>query len=206
MAQVEIYFVTNRNHIPENKRAVFGAHFNPDGVAALRFGKAIYEVHGRDAVFKSIDVYPDAKVLPGQTTVPPSGSGRFLDDIRREMFAGRDTIVFIHGFNVSFMEALASAALLAASIPHNINLVVFSWPSDGEAIPYMSYYSDREDARARPGGAAHRHPRRSTTSRTTRTVSSAITALFRAVMCQRHRCPDRWKRRMLATLKPMASR
>ena len=29
-----------------------------------------------------------------------------------------------------------------------INVVVFSWPSDGKAIPFMSYYSDREDARS----------------------------------------------------------
>ena len=148
MARVEIYFVTNRNYIAGNKRDVFGGRFNPDGVAALRFGKAVFEVEGREATFESIDVYPDAKVLPGQTTVPPSGSGRFLDDIHREMLAGRDTLVFIHGFNVSFMEALRAGALLAASLPANINLTVFSWPSDGDMVPYMSYYSDREDARA----------------------------------------------------------
>ncbi|MBO0749808.1 MAG: alpha/beta hydrolase, partial [Porphyrobacter sp.] len=148
MAQVGIYFVTNRNYIPDNKRAVFGGHFNADGVAALRFGKAVYDVEGRNATFQSVDVYPDAKVLPGEATVPPAGSGNFLDDLRKEMFAGRDTLVFIHGFNVSFMDAIEEGALLASSIPHNINLVVFSWPSDGEAVPYMSYYSDREDARA----------------------------------------------------------
>jgi esterase/lipase superfamily enzyme len=29
-----------------------------------------------------------------------------------------------------------------------MNIVVFSWPSDGEKVPWMSYYSDREDGRA----------------------------------------------------------
>ena len=148
MPQVRIHFVTNRNHVPENKREVFGKHFNPDGVAGLRFGKATYEVDAGDASLVDIDVYPDAMVLPGETTVPPSGSGRFLEDLRHEMLAGRDTLVFIHGFNVSFLDALKAGATLAASLPDKENVVVFSWPSDGEAVPYMSYYSDREDARA----------------------------------------------------------
>jgi esterase/lipase superfamily enzyme len=148
MAQVRIYFVTNRNHIPDNTKVLFGPRFNPDGVAALRFGKAVYDVKGTTAALKSIDVYPDAKTAPGATAVAPAGSGNFLEDLRQEMLAGRDTLVFIHGFNVSFMEALAAGALLASSIPQDINVVVFSWPSDGESVPYMSYYSDREDARA----------------------------------------------------------
>jgi esterase/lipase superfamily enzyme len=66
------------------------------------------------------------------------------------MLGGRDTMVFIHGFNVSFLEALAAGARLAESVQKETNMavVVFSWPSDGKALPYMSYYSDREDARA----------------------------------------------------------
>ncbi|KAK0359870.1 hypothetical protein LTR94_029550, partial [Friedmanniomyces endolithicus] len=43
------------------------------------------------------------------------------------------------------------AALLAQGLNiggHPLNVVVFSWPSDGSAVPWMSYYSDREDARA----------------------------------------------------------
>jgi esterase/lipase superfamily enzyme len=148
MALVEIYFVTNRNYIPGNEKVLFGAHFNPDGVAALRFGKAVFDVEGGKAAHISTEVYPDAKVMPGQTTVPPSGSGQFLEDLRTQMLADRDTLVFIHGFNVSFVAGLEAGALLAASLPSKENIVVFSWPSDGEAIPYMSYYSDREDARA----------------------------------------------------------
>jgi len=147
MAAVQIYFVTNRNYVANNKQAVFGPHFNPDGVAALRFGKAMFEVKGNDASLRSIDVYPDAKVLPGTTTVPAAGSGSFLDDLRKDMKGNRDTLVFIHGFNVSFLEALTAGALVAAGLK-KMNLVVFSWPSDGKALPYMSYYSDREDARA----------------------------------------------------------
>jgi esterase/lipase superfamily enzyme len=79
------------------------------------------------------------------------GSKLFLDDLRVAMRDGcSDTLIFIHGFNVSFIDALKAGGALASEITINgrpINVVVFSWPSDGKAIPFMSYYSDREDAR-----------------------------------------------------------
>jgi esterase/lipase superfamily enzyme len=68
--------------------------------------------------------------------------------LRKDMLGGRDALIFIHGFNVTFLAALTAGALLAASLPKKVKLIVFSWPSDGKKIPYMSYYSDREDARA----------------------------------------------------------
>ena len=70
MAVVQIYFVTNRNYIAQNKTAVFGPHFNPDGVAALRFGKATFDVSGAATALKGIHVYPDARVSRTKTTVP----------------------------------------------------------------------------------------------------------------------------------------
>ena len=48
--------------------------------------------------------------------MPPKGSGSFLDDLRVDMLGGRDTLVFIHGFNVSFLEALNAGARLAATV------------------------------------------------------------------------------------------
>lgn len=149
MARVEIYFATNRNFIEGNETAPFGPHFNPDGVAALRFGKAAFDVKGSKVTHLGVETYPDPpKTLLVDPKLPPQGSTRFLEDLRQEMLKGRDTMIFIHGFNVSFVEALEAGALLAASLPDKQNLVVFSWPSDGASVPYMSYYSDREDARA----------------------------------------------------------
>ena len=62
-------------------------------------------------------------------------------------------MVFIHGYNVSFKEALTSAATLkrnfstARSGP-GVNVVLFSWPSDGSMMPYIAYANDRQDAAA----------------------------------------------------------
>lgn len=150
MADLRVFFVTNRNHQPANKQQVFGKTFNPDGVAALRFGYADFTPSEIKPSLKSLFVYPDIKT---ETDIRKTGGGRFLDDLRQVMSGGgrTDTLVFMHGFNVSFTGALQAGALLAQGLrirDRPVNIVVFSWPSDGEAIPLMSYYSDREDARA----------------------------------------------------------
>ena len=148
MAGIKVYFATNRNYQPENKLAVFGKHFNPDGVAALRFGYADYDLGPRGPALAGVTVYDDI-TGPRDAT---GGSRDLLGDLHKAMSGDRsDTLVFIHGFNVSFRGALDAAAQLADQVKINgsdFNVVVFSWPSDGEKVPWMSYYSDREDARA----------------------------------------------------------
>jgi esterase/lipase superfamily enzyme len=142
---VRVYFATNRNYLPDNKLEVFGKTFNPDGVAALRFG---YAEFGDGKRPESVEVYPEEATENGFVV---KGSDRFLKDLHRAMAGERsDTLTFIHGFNVSFMGALAAGAELAREVRIDgraLNIVVFSWPSDGTAVPLMSYYSDREDAR-----------------------------------------------------------
>lgn len=154
MGDVRVYFATNRNELPDNKKLVFGPRFNPDGVAALRFGHVDFPDGVETLQGGSVYVYPDVK---GETDIAKTGGGQFLDDLRKAMLDGRDTLVFVHGFNVSFDGALEAGARLARDVRiragatddgRPVNVVVFSWPSDGEAVPYMSYYSDREDARA----------------------------------------------------------
>ncbi|WP_339913640.1 alpha/beta fold hydrolase [uncultured Brevundimonas sp.] len=127
---------------------MFGPRFNPDGVAALRFGHADFDVADASPKLDAIHVYPDTL---GED-VTKSGSGAMMDDLRQRMRGKRsDTLVFIHGFNVTFNGALEAAALLARDVrvgDDPVNVMLFSWPSDGAAVPLMSYYSDREDARA----------------------------------------------------------
>ncbi|MDO9431597.1 MAG: alpha/beta hydrolase [Pseudomonadota bacterium] len=146
MAQLRVHFATNRNHLPDNKLEIFGKTFNPDGVAALRYGYADFDAGARPT---RVEVYPEEADENGFTV---KGSDRFLRDLHQCMAGDRsDTLVFIHGFNVSFIGALAAGAELSRQVQisgRQVNIVVFSWPSDGAAVPLMSYYSDREDARA----------------------------------------------------------
>lgn len=161
MTGIRVFFATNRNYISNDTDVVFGPQFNPDGVAALRFGYAEFTPGAGALVRSSIHVYPDVMGIAAQaaatadaanpTVNETQGSGGFLQDLKAAMGDDcSDTIVFIHGFNVSFLEALAAGARLAQALAikkRPLNIVVLSWPSDGEMVPFMSYYSDREDAR-----------------------------------------------------------
>ncbi len=91
------------------------------------------------------------------------GSQAMFADLRTDMQLGRDLLVLIHGFNVSWEEAVATAAALEAVINRvdaeldadtrvqPVRVVLFSWPSDGMALPFVSYKNDRADARGTAG-------------------------------------------------------
>ncbi len=91
------------------------------------------------------------------------GSQAMFQELQDEMRACSDVLVFIHGFNVSWEDAVASALALQESLnqpdagkpAQRVLVVLFSWPSDGKALPYVSYKSDRTDALA-SGGAVGR--------------------------------------------------
>jgi len=79
------------------------------------------------------------------------GSSRAFGELQCEMQRGCDALVYIHGFNVSWWEAVASALGLQLMLNRDpgrtpLIVVLFTWPSDGAAIPYWSYFSDRNDA------------------------------------------------------------
>lgn len=152
---IRVFFVTNRDYLP-GKKSLFGSRFNPDGVGAIRFGHAQFDVATGKPKLGPVHVYPETRGETPAKGFERIGSGSFLEDLRQQMLNGcADTIVFIHGFNVSFSQALSAAALFSSQLIIDgkpANVVLFSWPSDGKAYPWMSYYSDREDARS--SGAA----------------------------------------------------
>jgi len=134
-----IYFATNRN--PNNAQAPtdFGSGFSTTDLGDLRFGQA--EVNKGKLAAKSIKVLPDK---------PSQGSEALFNDLRQAMKTqSLDSLIFIHGFNVSFKAAVESAAKIGeryAKLSNNNyqpNIFVFSWPSDGQVT---SYFNDRHDA------------------------------------------------------------
>ncbi len=86
------------------------------------------------------------------------GSARTFGELQELMNGGCDVLIFIHGFNVDWWESVASALSLQFMLNRDrvddkamgeskpVLVVLFSWPSDGRAIPYWSYFSDRSDA------------------------------------------------------------
>lgn len=153
----KVYFATNRK--PNRKKAPndFGTGFSEDGLANLRFGMA--DVSGEDLDEFEIYLAPERLTVDYQRKVKGSagsvlGSKNVFGRVREKMVLySRDTVVFVHGYNVSFKQALTSAARLKRNFSTSeggpgVNLVVFSWPSDGSMMPYIAYGNDRQDAAA----------------------------------------------------------
>lgn len=81
------------------------------------------------------------------------GSKLLFEDLREEMLSKTDVVIYIHGFNVSWNQAVGAATALqlmlnSRAVKKNKKVLVFlfSWPSDGKALPYVSYKSDRTEA------------------------------------------------------------
>lgn len=91
------------------------------------------------------------------------GSQAMFSDIQSDMENSSDVLIYIHGFNVSWNAAVGSALalqLMLQSAPkrdagQNVLVILFTWPSDGLALPWVSYKSDRAEATG-SGGAVGR--------------------------------------------------
>jgi esterase/lipase superfamily enzyme len=136
-----IYFATNRNPNNAQMPTDFGKGFSEISLGDLRFGQVKVKRGLLDP--NSIQVLPDN---------PAQGSEALFNQLRESMKAqSLDTLVFIHGFNNSFKNAVESAAKIGeryaklSNKTYQPNIFVFSWPSDGEVT---SYVNDRHDGEA----------------------------------------------------------
>ncbi len=88
------------------------------------------------------------------------GSTRLYQELRTIMEDSSDLLIYVHGFNVAWPAAVGSALALqcmlnrpgVATSDARIQVVLFTWPSDGHAMPFVSYKSDRSEAHG-SGGA-----------------------------------------------------
>lgn len=103
------------------------------------------------------ETIPDRKhpeAIQGSTKL---GSTEMFDELRQTMRERRDLLIFVHGYNVSWKSAVGSALALqemvnrpGVGLPHrgDAMVVLYSWPSDGSALPFVAYKSDRTEAAA----------------------------------------------------------
>jgi esterase/lipase superfamily enzyme len=155
---ITVYYATNRNETGTAARPAFGPNFHAQGPHYLRFGSADVAPPtrpGGDYKLKSVHLAPER--IPG---APGSraggkavlGSRAVFEELRKRMKAEKsDLIVLIHGFASDFATALERAAQIKreyAAPGRPVEVAVFSWPADGEMIPQISYYRDRDDAKA----------------------------------------------------------
>lgn len=141
MATTTIYFATNRKPNRKVKPTSFGKDFSNTSLGDIRFGSV--KVIDEKLDSSSIEVLPDNA---------EEGSKVLLNKLRRLMRTDKvDSLIFIHGFNVPFKQAIESAAEMGSVYSklskksYQPNIFVFSWPSDGKIT---NYKNDRHDAEA----------------------------------------------------------
>jgi esterase/lipase superfamily enzyme len=159
--KTRIRFATNRD--PQGQPIQgFGTRFNPAHPLELRFGEVRLDTGSAQlprAGTSLADVL--AKQLEGgrgelevygedlESDPPVLGSQRLFEELQQSMGAKRNALVYIHGFNVTFLEAVGSAMSLQKKLEERktpTDVVLFSWPSDGSSTPWIAYHSDRDDA------------------------------------------------------------
>lgn len=148
-----VYFGTNRKPLPKNKPTNYGKTFSEDGLSNLLFGRVTVknkhvkvETHSEKLTqLKDTNLTSEKSIL---------GSNVLFKEMHGVMQTNyTETIVFIHGYNVSFKDAMRAAATLSKEIfarngNREVNILAFSWPSDGSMMPWKAYSSDRRDAAA----------------------------------------------------------
>jgi esterase/lipase superfamily enzyme len=153
-----VHFATNREEIVENGVVTgFGPRLNPKSPLWLRYGAADMEPGKKgDNPFRiaKLDVAPEnipntpeaegEKVLLGSDAVFQGLRQRLIDN-------DSDLVMMLHGYACDFANALSNAAEVKTaygtkSFP--IETAIFSWPADGTIVPFISYASDRDDARS----------------------------------------------------------
>lgn len=142
-------------------------HTGPGDGEALQdyFSQCLTETQRIEAYEESI---PDTAMTEEQRKQVVLGSKAMFTDLQADMQQGRDMLVLIHGYNVTWEEAVGTAAALEATMnrPDSsadatagvpalqlqpVRVVLFTWPSNGQALPFVSYKSDRGDASGSAG-------------------------------------------------------
>jgi esterase/lipase superfamily enzyme len=142
-------------------------HCGPGDGEALQdyFSSCIADSQRIEAYVESI---PDTSLNEATQKKVLLGSKAMFADLQADMQQGRDMLVLIHGYNVSWEEAVGTAAALEATMnrpdpaprggaddtvasTQAVRVVLFTWPSNGQALPFVSYKSDRGDATGSAG-------------------------------------------------------
>lgn len=183
MLTLTLYYATNRNHIGERwSPDSYGQDFSSDRANNLRFGQVCVEVSAnkvkeylnstvdkRSGDGESLAGYIEKKLRKkhlitafeeptnlADATTTQLPSVKVFQALKKQMETKQDLVIFIHGFNFDWFEAVASALALELMLNrHSLNneeqkdtcVFLFSWPSDGAMMKNKAYLSDRNDAR-----------------------------------------------------------
>jgi len=161
LKEFPIYFATTRKRDPKQKRIAFGSERNL-GELALGVIKVVVppaalpsqsaarrgDVKGQGAEIQLSDVRRLA-IQPADLAT----AGQLARAARERLFGARaylgQALVFVHGYNTSFDNAIRRAGQLAYDLGFDGPVFAFSWPSRER---FLSYMGDRESAQLSADG------------------------------------------------------
>jgi esterase/lipase superfamily enzyme len=148
-----MYYVTNRQLVSSTVRPWFGIEPSKS-LSDLRIGDIDLDLGKTPPELSNFYVSPESRkpdvAAPAGERISPDFS--LFGTLQAKMKGYTpDTVLFIHGFDYKFDEALVGLGLLKQRLIlgkfASANMIVFTWPSDGSMTPFLSYASDRRDAK-----------------------------------------------------------
>ena len=144
---VRVFYGTDRNAIPTPKGLRFGSRRAPSlalGSCTVSIPKDHRLGEWEKPTILTLTFSVDQSkhvVLLSTTRIERTDFSRQLR--QRVMSHGKEAFVFVHGYNVTFDEAVQRTALLAYDLKFNGVPIAFSWPSRGHLADYPA---DEESA------------------------------------------------------------
>jgi esterase/lipase superfamily enzyme/TRAP-type C4-dicarboxylate transport system substrate-binding protein len=128
-ADLPIFFATDRKKEPDpDSNYQFGA-----ARGTLIYGTARLNPTSRDSMVQGDN---DEARLQRIDLFPSDQAFRAALTARMKNTNETDILIYVHGFNNTFLSAVQGAASIASGIKFGGPVVVFSWPSDGVALRY----------------------------------------------------------------------
>ena len=141
--RIEVFYATDRARTGNP----YPAEFYGAGRGPLDYGVAevtIPDTHTAGAIEApsvwKLEFGPSAAKHVLLRSVQPVDETVFFDRMQDHLrtHARKEVVVFIHGFNVSFDSAAKRAAQLAYDMSYTGTPVLYSWPSQGSTVGYLS--------------------------------------------------------------------
>jgi esterase/lipase superfamily enzyme len=150
-ARLTVYVATNRRYVLSDQPA---ARYTGDDADSLQYAAVLvnvppYRARGTGELPRRSGLSfsaPDPEREFFVSGVFPSDSARFVQRVAGDLATtrARDILVFVHGFNVTFEDAVLRAAQIAADIGFDGVVVLYDWPSAGSVSQYVR---DLQEAR-----------------------------------------------------------
>ncbi|MEA3247323.1 MAG: alpha/beta hydrolase [Gemmatimonadota bacterium] len=150
-ARLTLYVATNRRYVMSDQPAT---RYTGDDADSLQYAAVLvnvppYRARGigelpRQSGFSFSAPDPEREFFV--SGVFPYDSARFVQRVAGDLALtrSRDILVFVHGFNVTFEDAVLRAAQITADIGFDGVVVLYDWPSAGSVSQYVR---DLQEAR-----------------------------------------------------------